>query len=200
MSGRVGEASANRAAGRGAAEHGVIAVGANLGDRRATIAQAVRELADTEGVEVTGISQFIESVALRPHGRDTDAPAYLNGVVTITTTLDPQQLLERLHEIEHAHGRVRVEHWGDRTLDLDIVDLGGRQQHDERLTLPHPRAHERDFVLAPWLQLDPEAVLTGHGRVDALLARLETAPGDAETAADTGAADDTDTDEPGNDR
>lgn len=178
-------------------ERGVIAVGANLGDRRATIAQAVRELADTEGVEVTGISEFIESVALRPHGRDTDAPAYLNGVITITTTLDPQRLLDRLHEIEHAHGRVRTEHWGDRTLDLDLIDLGGRQQHDEQLTLPHPRAHERDFVLAPWLQVDPDAELTGHGRVDALLARLERAT-DADAATATGTA--TDLTEPGSDR
>ncbi len=157
----------------------VIALGANLGDRQATMLAAVRELADTPGVEVTAISTVIETAALRPDGVDPDAPAYLNAVVLITTTLTPVELLAVLNDIEHAHGRIRSERWGDRTLDLDIVDFAGLTSTSERLTLPHPRAFERDFVLTPWLELAPQAELPGHGPVAALVAGLhQTPPGD----------------------
>lgn len=151
----------------------VIAIGANLGDRRATLLAAVRELAEADGVKLTAISRMIETVALRPDGLDPEAPAYLNGVVLITTTRTPGDLLTLLESIERAHGRVRTERWGDRTLDLDIVDFAGLSSSTERLTLPHPRAFERDFVLRPWLEVAPDAELPGHGRVDALLAGLE---------------------------
>ncbi len=154
----------------------VIAVGANLGDRRATIAAAIREIADLDGVELTGVSDLVESVALKPAGRDAAAPPYLNGVLTVETTLTPDALLDRLNAIEAAHGRVRDQRWGDRTLDLDIIDFGGLRRDDARLTLPHPRAHERDFVLRPWLQLQPDAEIAGRGRVDRLLAALGSAP------------------------
>lgn len=156
----------------------VVAFGANLGDRRATVLAAVRELAQADGVEVTAVSDVIETVALRPAGEDPGAPAYLNGVVLARTTLSPDELLALLHRIEDAHGRVRVERWGDRTLDLDLVDYdgevrNGRPGDDSGPTLPHPRAAERDFVLRPWLQLDPDAVVPGRGRVADLLAALE---------------------------
>lgn len=154
----------------------VIALGANLGDRQATLLAAVRELASAEGVEVTAISTVIETAALRPHGVDPDAPAYLNAVVLVTTTLTPGELLTVLNDIERAHGRIRSERWGDRTLDLDIIDFAGISSTSERLTLPHPRAFERDFVLKPWLQVDPHAELTGHGSVADLLAALEAKP------------------------
>ncbi|RZU64009.1 2-amino-4-hydroxy-6-hydroxymethyldihydropteridine diphosphokinase [Microterricola gilva] len=150
----------------------VIALGANLGDRRATLAAAVRAIADLPGVELTGVSSFIETPALKPHGVDTDAPAYLNGVATVVSALAPHALLDALNAIEHANGRVRAEHWGDRTLDLDLITYAELQQSDDRLTLPHPRAAERDFVLRPWLELQPDAVVPGRGRVDALLAAL----------------------------
>jgi len=153
-------------------EPAVIAFGANLGDRRATLLAAAHELADAEGVELTAISTVIETPALRPAGVDPDAPAYLNAVGLVRTTLSPDDLLDLLHRIEHAHGRVRAERWGDRTLDLDIVDYAGRQSTTERLTLPHPRAFERDFVLRPWLEVEPDAVLAGHGRVDELVRSL----------------------------
>lgn len=150
----------------------VIALGANLGDRRATLAAAVRAIADLPGVELTAVSSFIETPALKPHGVDTDAPAYLNGVATVLSALPPHALLDALNAIEHANGRVRDEHWGDRTLDLDLITFAELQQSDERLTLPHPRAAERDFVLRPWLEIQPDAVLPGRGRVDALLDAL----------------------------
>lgn len=162
----------------------VIALGANLGDRRATLAAAVRAIADLPGVELTAVSSFIETPALKPHGVDTDAPAYLNGVATVLSELAPHALLDALNVIEHAHGRVRAEHWGDRTLDLDLITYAELRQSDDRLTLPHPRAAERDFVLRPWLELQPDAALPGLGRIDALLAALttETPMGEADEA------------------
>lgn len=155
------------------AAHAVISLGANLGDRRATLLAAVRELADTDEVELTAISPVIETAALRTNGVDHQAPAYLNAIALITTTLTPGALLDVLNAIEKAHGRVRVERWGDRTLDLDIVDFAGLVSTSERLTLPHPRAFERDFVLKPWLAVDPDAVLPGHGRVADLVAGFD---------------------------
>jgi 2-amino-4-hydroxy-6-hydroxymethyldihydropteridine diphosphokinase len=148
----------------------IVAFGANLGDREATIAAAVRELADTEGVRLVAVSSVYESVALKDHGADPDAPGYLNGVVALETTLDPHALLDVLLAIEQAHGRERTEHWGDRTLDLDLIDVDGVELADERLVLPHPRAFERAFVLQPWLDLEPGATLAGHGPVSALRA------------------------------
>jgi 2-amino-4-hydroxy-6-hydroxymethyldihydropteridine diphosphokinase len=163
----------------GAGRAAVIAFGSNLGDRRATVLAAVRELAEADGVEVTAISDVIETVALRPQGEDPGAPAYLNGVALVRTTLSPDDLLAVLHRIESDHGRVRAERWGDRTLDLDIVDYAGEVRDDPALTLPHPRAAERDFVLRPWLQVAPDAVLPGHGRVADVLAALEAGTGGA---------------------
>jgi 2-amino-4-hydroxy-6-hydroxymethyldihydropteridine diphosphokinase len=155
----------------------VIAFGANLGDRRATLLAAARELAENPGVELTAMSPVHETPALRPDGVDPDAPAYLNAVALIHTTLAPLPLLDVLADIEQAHGRVRTARWDDRTLDLDIVDYSGVQSTSDRLTLPHPRAFERDFVLRPWLEVDPDALLAGHGRVATLLAALDAASG-----------------------
>ncbi|WP_309709000.1 2-amino-4-hydroxy-6-hydroxymethyldihydropteridine diphosphokinase [Pseudolysinimonas sp.] len=151
----------------------VIAIGSNLGDRAATFSAALRALAEADGIEVTAISSPIETVAVRPDGEDPDAPAYLNAVVLVRTTLAPRALLSLLNDIEREHGRVRGERWGDRTLDLDIIDYAGLQSSSADLTLPHPRAHERTFVLRPWAEVAPEAVLPGHGRIADLLATLE---------------------------
>lgn len=148
----------------------IVAFGANLGDREATIAAAVRDLADTEGVALVAVSPVYESAAIKDDGVDRDAPGYLNGVVAVETSLDPHALLDRLLDIEAAHGRVRTEHWGDRTLDLDLIDVDGIEVADDRLVLPHPRAWQRAFVLQPWLDLDPDAVLAGRGPVAALRA------------------------------
>ena len=151
----------------------VIALGANQGDRAATLLAAATELAGADGVELTALSPVHETVAIRPDGPDPDAPAYLNAIALIRTTLSPDDLLALLHRIESGHGRVRQERWGDRTLDLDIVDYAGQRRDRDGLTLPHPRAAERDFVLRPWLEVDPDAELTGVGRVADLLARLD---------------------------
>ncbi|GAB3401441.1 2-amino-4-hydroxy-6-hydroxymethyldihydropteridine diphosphokinase [Schumannella luteola] len=151
----------------------VIALGANLGERETTIRQAVAELEATEQIDVLAVSPLYDSVALTLQGRDESKPGYLNGVALVTTTLDPETLLAVLQGIETAHGRERVERWGDRTLDLDIVDFAGMTRDSDLLTLPHPRAVERDFVLRPWLDVDPDAQLVGEGRVADLLARLD---------------------------
>lgn len=150
----------------------VLALGSNLGDREATMAEAVRRLADAPGVELVAVSRFHESVALTPEGPDASAPAYLNAVAIVDTTLGPEELLELANRVEEELGRVRGRRWADRTLDVDIVAFGDVRQASERLTLPHPRAAERDFVLAPWLEVDAAAVLPGHGRVDELLDAL----------------------------
>jgi len=151
----------------------VIALGANLGERETTIRHAVAELEATEQIDVLAVSPLYDSVALTLQGRDESKPGYLNGVALVTTTLDPETLLAVLQGIETAHGRERVERWGDRTLDLDIVDFAGMVRDSDLLTLPHPRAVERDFVLRPWLDVDPDAQLVGEGSVADLLARLD---------------------------
>lgn len=143
----------------------VIAFGANLGDREATIAAATRELADRPGIRLVAVSPVYETPAVKLDGVDREAPRYLNGVVVVETDLEPHALLDLLHEVEHAHGRTRDERWGDRTLDLDLIDVDGVQLADERLELPHPRAWQRAFVLQPWLDVDPEAEIAGRGRV-----------------------------------
>lgn len=161
---------------RSAAVDAVIALGSNLGDRARTIAEAVGDLRRLPLVDEVRVSEGVESVALRPDGPDDSAPAYVNAVAIVTTRLAPSVLLAYLHAIEERHGRERRERWGDRTLDLDLVAYDDTLSDDPALTLPHPRAHERDFVLAPWLALDPDAELPGRGRVDALLAALRGDP------------------------
>lgn len=150
----------------------LFAFGANLGDRGETIRAAQQHLANADGIAGFTASPLRETIALTSEGPDTNAPRYINGVASAETTLEPHSLLDLVQSVEAAHGRVRTEHWGDRTLDIDIILYGGRVVRDDRLQIPHPRAFERDFVLAPWLDLDPDAVLMGHGRVAELLARV----------------------------
>jgi 2-amino-4-hydroxy-6-hydroxymethyldihydropteridine diphosphokinase len=155
-----------------AAAEAVIALGANLGDRAATLEEALRDLARLPLVIDVRASAPVETVAVTLDGPDASAPAYLNSVAVIRTRLAPSVLLAYLHAIEARHGRERRERWGDRTLDLDLVSYGDVRSDEPGLTLPHPRAHEREFVLAPWLTVDPDAELPGIGRVDEALSRL----------------------------
>ncbi|MBO3662932.1 2-amino-4-hydroxy-6-hydroxymethyldihydropteridine diphosphokinase [Microbacterium stercoris] len=155
----------------------VVALGANLGERAETLDEAVAELRRLPLVDEVVASDAIESVALTLDGPDETAPRYLNGVALVRTRLAPSVLLGMLHAIEARHGRERRERWGARTLDLDLIAYGDVVSEDEALILPHPRAHERDFVLAPWLQVDPDAVLPGRGRVADLLAALRGSAG-----------------------
>jgi len=148
----------------------VIAIGANLADREATLRTAVADIAATEGVRLVAASGIVESHAVKLAGIDETAPDYLNCVVLVSSALTPGELLTELNRIEAEHGRVRAERWGDRTLDLDLITFGSFLEETERLTLPHPQAWQRPFVIVPWLQADPEARLPGHGRIDLLAA------------------------------
>ncbi|MEU8730602.1 MULTISPECIES: 2-amino-4-hydroxy-6-hydroxymethyldihydropteridine diphosphokinase [Streptomyces] len=148
----------------------VIALGANLGNRLETLQGAIDALEDTPGVRVKGVSPVYET---EPWGVAPDSqPSYFNAVVIVKTTLPPSSLLERAHAVEEAFHRVRDERWGPRTLDVDIVAYAEVVSDDPHLTLPHPRAHERAFVLAPWLDVDPDAALPGQGTVADLLAAV----------------------------
>lgn len=150
----------------------VVALGANLGDRDATIRRAVERLGRLPLVDDVRLSRLFETVAVRVDGPDPDAPTYVNAVATVTTRLAPQVLLGMLHAIEEEHGRERRERWGDRTLDLDLITYGDLVSDDPHLLLPHPRAAERLFVLEPWLSLDPDARIAGRGSVAALVEAL----------------------------
>lgn len=143
----------------------VIALGANLGDTTATFAEALARIARLPLTSDVRCSTIIASVALTLDGPDPERPSYANAVATAKTRLSARMLLDFLHAIELDLGRERAERWGDRTIDLDLIVYGDELSDDESLTLPHPRAHERDFVLLPWLELDPDATLPGHGRV-----------------------------------
>lgn len=154
----------------------VIALGSNLGNRVELLDEACEALASTPGIELRAVSGLVESIAHTADGVDSDAPRYVNGVALIDTSLDAVELLERLRAVEQRFGRpAERARWSERTLDLDLIDFEAQQLQTERLTLPHPRAHQRVFVLAPWLELDPEAQLPGCGAVRELLERCDPA-------------------------
>jgi len=144
-----------------------VGLGANLGDREATIRAAVEALSADEGIEVADLSTLRET---EPVGVG-EQPLFLNGVVALDTTLSARELLDRLLAIEQRFGRVRIsgEH-GPRTLDLDLLLYGDEQIDGPGLTLPHPRLHERRFVLEPLVELAPGLVVPGRGAVESLLA------------------------------
>jgi 2-amino-4-hydroxy-6-hydroxymethyldihydropteridine diphosphokinase len=147
------------------ARQAVLAIGGNLGDREGTLASAVAAIKAHPKISVKQVSPLVESVALTEAGLDNTLPSYLNGVVLVETELKPSGLLDAVRQIESDHGRVRVERWGSRTLDIDIITFEGVLKSSKKLTLPHPRASERAFVLVPWLMADPKAVLPGYGLV-----------------------------------
>ncbi|EMF01647.1 2-amino-4-hydroxy-6-hydroxymethyldihydropteridine diphosphokinase [Streptomyces mobaraensis NBRC 13819 = DSM 40847] len=148
----------------------VLSLGSNLGNRLETLQGAVDALEDTPGLRVKAVSPVYET---EPWGVEPGSqPSYFNAVVLVKTTLPPASLLERGHAIEEAFERVRDERWGPRTIDVDIVTYQDVISDDPLLTLPHPRAHERAFVLVPWYDVDPDAVVPGRGPVADLLAGL----------------------------
>ncbi len=141
-----------------------VGVGANIGDREATIRAAIAALPG-----VVAVSELRET---DPVGV-TDQPAFLNGAVAVETELSPRELLESLLMIERGLGRERGLRWGPRTIDLDLLLYGAETVDEPGLTVPHPRLHERRFALEPLADLDPELVVPGRGTVSALLAALD---------------------------
>ena len=141
----------------------VISLGANIGDAKANLDLAIGLL--REATEVLAVSSYLQT---KPIG-GPEQPDYLNAVAIVESELPAKDLLALLNGIETAMGRTREIHWGPRVIDLDLIQYGGLLVNDEKLTLPHPRAHQRRFVLAPWLEIEPEAVLLTHGRISDLL-------------------------------
>ena len=144
----------------------VIALGSNLGARELTIESAVSELAKI--IEVTPLSTNHET---DPVG-GPEQPKYLNAVLIADSQLDPNELLVAMLEIESNLGRVREVHWGPRNIDLDLIIAEELVIETKELTLPHPRAHLRKFVLEPWLEIDPDAKIPGIGSVELILQGL----------------------------
>ena len=141
----------------------VISLGANIGDANANLDLAIGLL--REATQVLAVSSYLQT---KPVG-GPEQPDYLNAVAIVESELPAKDLLALLNGIETAMGRTREIHWGPRVIDLDLIQYGGLLVDDEKLTLPHPRAHERRFVLAPWFEIEPEAVLLTHGRISDLL-------------------------------
>jgi 2-amino-4-hydroxy-6-hydroxymethyldihydropteridine diphosphokinase len=148
----------------------VLALGSNLGDRMAHLQLGV-ELLDGNGIAATAVSGVFETTPVGGPEQDN----YLNAVILATSALPARQVLARCADAESAAARVRMVRWGPRTLDVDIITCDDETSAAPDLTLPHPRAHERAFVLAPWLDVEPGAVLPGWGRVADLLAAASMA-------------------------
>jgi 2-amino-4-hydroxy-6-hydroxymethyldihydropteridine diphosphokinase len=144
----------------------VLALGANLGDRAATLQAALDGLrAQTRVIAVSAIYETA------PVGGPPQ-PDFYNAVALVDTTLTPQNLLAVAHSLEAAAGRARHEHWGPRTLDVDVLAYDDMRSDDPELTLPHPRAHERAFVVLPWLEVEPDGLIGGHGTLAELATKL----------------------------
>ena len=121
-----------------------------------------------EATEVISISEYFSTKPVS----DIEQPDYLNAVCIVESELPAMDLLSLLHGIEKALGRQRLEKWGPRTIDLDLIQYGSLLSSADELKLPHPRAHERRFVLEPWVSIDPEAILLTHGKISELLVQL----------------------------
>ncbi len=145
----------------------VFALGANLGDPCATLGRALALLAAHEEWSLTAMSSVYVT---DPVGGPDGQPPYLNAVGIAEVAFGPRTTLGLFHVVEDACGRVRDERWGPRTLDLDLLPFDDLTSTDPSLTLPHPRAYERGFVVQPWLEIEPEAALPGVGRIDRLVA------------------------------
>jgi 2-amino-4-hydroxy-6-hydroxymethyldihydropteridine diphosphokinase len=149
----------------------VLSLGSNLGDRLANL-QLGLDVLGSGGLDLQAVSSVYET---DPVG-GPDQADYLNAVLLASCTLPARDVLGLCATAEAAAGRVRTQRWGPRTLDVDIIAYGEEASADPELTLPHPRAHERAFVLVPWLELDPHAALPGWGQVAGLLTAMPTGP------------------------
>ena len=145
----------------------VVALGSNIGEPRENLDLAIALL--HEATEVIAVSSYYQT---KPVGF-LDQPDFLNAVCLIESDLPALDLLKMLHGIEKAMGRKRSIQWGPRTIDLDLIQYGALLSSAEELKLPHPRAHERKFVLEPWLEIEPDAILLTHGKISELLNLLD---------------------------
>ena len=146
-----------------------VGLGSNMGDRLANLQFAIDSLNATVGTQVHSISPVYETDPVGGPAQDD----YLNAVAVLKTILSPEQLLDATQQIELSAHRERNEHWGPRTLDLDLLAMDDLNLNSQNLVLPHPRAHERGFVLLPWSTLDPNFIIPGHQSVAELLAEVD---------------------------
>jgi 2-amino-4-hydroxy-6-hydroxymethyldihydropteridine diphosphokinase len=159
-----------------AASHGdpamrrvVLALGSNLGDRLANLQGGLDFLCAAPGLSCAAVSPVYETAPVGGPGQAD----YLNAVLIADSVLPARSILDRCQAAEAAFHRVRTQVWGPRTLDVDIIVCGEQVSTDPELTLPHPRAHERAFVLAPWHDVDPDARIPGRGGIGDLLAAAD---------------------------
>ena len=148
----------------------VLSLGSNVGDRSANLQGAVEALADTPEVNVVAVSSVYET---SPVDGPEGSADFLNAVLLVDTTLSVSMLLDRAQAVESAFGRERGERNSPRTLDVDLIVVGDRVNDADGLTLPHPRAHERAFVLVPWYEIDQQAEIPGRGKIADLLTDLD---------------------------
>jgi 2-amino-4-hydroxy-6-hydroxymethyldihydropteridine diphosphokinase len=144
----------------------VIALGSNLGDSEKLLQEAIYKLHDL--FTIVAVSDFVTTTPVGGPEQDD----YLNAIAIIETDRDPLDLLRLLQGIESAAGRIREERWGPRTLDLDLIVYGDQVIDSEELEIPHPRAHERIFVLQPWLAVDPDGYIPRRGEIKTLLDQI----------------------------
>jgi len=147
----------------------IIALGSNLGDKFNYLQSAVEKINKIKDVEILKISSVYETVPVGGPVQDD----YLNAVIQIESKLESEILLQKLQSIEVELDRVREERWGPRTIDLDIVAIEDQQHNSPNLTIPHPLAHERCFVLIPWFEIDPTSALVNKGIVANLITKLD---------------------------
>jgi 2-amino-4-hydroxy-6-hydroxymethyldihydropteridine diphosphokinase len=144
----------------------VVALGANIGNPKEQMDLAISML--REATDVIAVSSYYTT---KPVG-GPEQPDYINAICILESDLPALDLLSVLHGIEKALGRERIERWGPRTIDLDLIQYGTLLSKADELELPHPRAHERRFVLEPWREIEPDAVLLTHGKISELLEQL----------------------------
>jgi 2-amino-4-hydroxy-6-hydroxymethyldihydropteridine diphosphokinase len=144
----------------------IIALGANIGNPKEQMDLAVAML--REATDFKAVSDFF---ATKPVS-DIPQPDYLNAICIVESELPALELLALLHGIEKTLGRERTEKWGPRTIDLDLIQYGTLLSSADELTLPHPRAHKRRFVIEPWHSIDPDAILLTHGKISEILEQM----------------------------
>jgi 2-amino-4-hydroxy-6-hydroxymethyldihydropteridine diphosphokinase len=144
----------------------VIALGANIGNPKEQMDLAVAML--REATDFQSVSEYFSTKPVS----DIAQPDYLNAVCIVESELPATDLLALLHGIEKALGRERIEKWGPRTIDLDLIQYGSMLSAADELQLPHPRGHERRFVIEPWHSIEPDAILLTHGKISEILEQL----------------------------
>lgn len=150
----------------------VFAFGSNLGDRLDYLLGGIRTLLTTPDIKIVDVSPIYETTPVDAPDGSGD---FLNAVVVAESSLNTDTLLDRALAIEDAYDRERFEEKNvPRTLDVDLIVVGDRNKHEKHLHLPHPRAHQRPFVLIPWLDIDPDAEIPGRGPVSELVKQLDT--------------------------